>query len=132
MSSTINERLSNSYNETPYHSHPFPQSTPAHLSAIAALFNVKSVPVERARILELGCASGGNIIPLALRFPQATIIGVDLSEAHIAEGKATIQHLGLKNITLMLMDLTEIQKISEHLIILSPMASTAGFHRKRR
>ncbi len=110
MSSTINDRLSDSYNETPYHSHPFPQTTPEHLAAVACLFNIKSVPVEQARVLELGCASGGNIIPLALRFPEALITGVDLSQAHIEEGQATIQRLGLKNITLKLMDLTQIQK----------------------
>lgn len=108
MSTIINERLSDSYNETPYHSHPFQQSTPEHLSAIATLFNVTSVPIEQARILEIGCASGGNIIPLALRFPQAKITGIDLSQVHIAEGQANVTRLGLENISLLERDLSKL------------------------
>lgn len=108
MLTTINERLSDSYNETPYHSHPFSQTAPEHLAAIATLFSVQPVPVERARILELGCASGGNLIPTAVRLPHAQITGVDLSSVHIAEGQATIERLGLKNITLQHMDLSKI------------------------
>lgn len=108
MSTTLNERLSDSYNETPYHSHPFPQTAPEHLAAIAMLFSVQSVPLERARILELGCASGGNLIPTAIRLPNAQITGVDLSSVQIAEGQATIERLGLTNITLLQMDLSKI------------------------
>ncbi|MDE2420879.1 MAG: class I SAM-dependent methyltransferase, partial [Gammaproteobacteria bacterium] len=110
MSVTLNQRLSASYNETPYQSHPFPQSTPEHLHAVAVLFGIKSVPIEHARILELGCASGGNLIPVAVRFPNAQIIGVDISSAHITEGQATITRLGLKNISLQHNDLTNIKK----------------------
>lgn len=108
MSTTINQQLSDSYNETPYHSHPFPQTAPEHLAAIATLFGVQAVPVERARILELGCASGGNLIPTALRLPHAHITGVDLSSVQIAEGQATIARLGLNNISLHHMDLSAI------------------------
>ncbi len=110
MSATLKERLSDSYNETPYQSHPFPQTAPEHLRAVAALFGITTVPVEHARILELGCASGGNLIPVAVRFPHAQIIGVDISSAHIAEGQATITRLGLKNISLQHNDLTNIKK----------------------
>jgi len=110
MSVTLNQQLSASYNETPYQSHPFPQSTPEHLHAVAVLFGIKSVPIEHARILELGCASGGNLIPIAVRFPHAHIIGVDISSAHIAEGQATITRLNLKNIKLQNKDLTNITK----------------------
>jgi methyltransferase-like protein len=49
-------------------------------------------------MLELGCAAGGNIIPLALRFPGARFRGVDLTERHVRDGKARIDALELKNI----------------------------------
>lgn len=54
-----------------YTSQPFFFSQPASLAAMAALYGVQTAPVEGARVLELGCASGGNIIPLAARFPNA-------------------------------------------------------------
>ena len=110
MSTTLNERLSASYNETPYQSYPFPQTAPEHLFAVAALFGVQSVPIEHARILELGCAAGGNIIPVAVRFPHAHIVGIDISTSHIAEGQATIARLGLNNISLQQNDLSSITK----------------------
>lgn len=110
MSAQLKEQLSASYNETPYQSHPFPQSAPEHLLAVASLFGIQGIPIEQARILELGCASGGNLIPMALRFPSAQLVGVDISSTHIAEGQATIARLGLNNITLHHNDLTDITK----------------------
>ncbi len=108
MSATLNEQLSATYNETPYYSYPFQQTVPEYLSAIATLFNVQSVPIENARILEIGCATGGNIIPMALRLPYAQFTGVDLSEVQIAKGQNSINQLGLNNISLHAMDLSHI------------------------
>ena len=51
-------------------------------------------------MLELGCASGGNIIPLALRYPAARFVGIDLAARHIAEGRARIAACGAGNIAL--------------------------------
>src|SRR5262249_945275 len=48
-----------------------------------------------------GCASGGNIIPLAVRFPGARFIGIDLSSRHVADGRSCIRELGLTNIELL-------------------------------
>ena len=106
----VNEKISHSYNETPYQSHPFGQTTPEHLFAIAHLFGVQAVPVEGARILELGCASGGNLIPTAVRLPHAHLVGLDLSTTQIAEGQATIERLGLGNISLQHADLSDVNK----------------------
>ncbi len=106
----VNEKISHSYNETPYQSYPFSQTTPEHLFAIAYLFGIQAVPVEGARILELGCASGGNLIPTAVRLPHAHLVGLDLSTTQIAEGQATIARLGLGNISLQHADLSDVNK----------------------
>ncbi len=37
-----------------------------------------------ARILEVGCGTGRNLVALARRFPRATLTGVDLSDAMLA------------------------------------------------
>lgn len=86
------------YNLVPYASLPFPQSQPPRLAALAAMFGIASPDVSRCSLLELGCASGGNIIPLAMRFPGSRFRGVDLAERHVREGNARIQALGLGNI----------------------------------
>ncbi|MBL8795763.1 MAG: methyltransferase regulatory domain-containing protein, partial [Planctomycetia bacterium] len=49
---------------------------------------------------ELGCAAGGNLIPMALGLPESSFHGVDLSQRQIDDGRRLIEQLGLKNIAL--------------------------------
>src|SRR5208337_2897993 len=89
-----------SYDETPYASAPLARQQPARIAAAALWFGLTTAPVRTARVLEIGCASGGHIIPLAALWPEARFVGVDLSPAQIAAGKARIERLGLGNIAL--------------------------------
>ncbi len=93
------------YDRLPYPSMPFPDTQPARLAAVAALFGIAAPAAERARVLELGCAAGGNIIPLAARFPGARFTGVDLSPRQVEDGRARIAALGLGNVELQQADL---------------------------
>jgi SAM-dependent methyltransferase len=96
------------YNIVPYTSVAFPQSQPARLAALGVLFGLSPPAVETARVLELGCAAGGNIIPHAQRFPRARFLGIDLSVRHVEEGRQRIASLGLGNIEIRQGDLTEV------------------------
>ena len=96
------------YDLVPYESKPFPQSQPTRLAAIAQIFGMNAKPVPKARVLELGCASGGNIIPLAMQYPDAEFIGVDLSRKQVAAGRSRITKLGLENIELQCKSFTEL------------------------
>lgn len=96
------------YDLLPYESKAFPQSQPARLAAMAKIFGMKPRIVTKARVLELGCAAGGNIIPLALQYLGAEFIGVDLSRKQVAAGRARIAKLGIKNIELQCKSFTEI------------------------
>jgi methyltransferase-like protein len=86
----------------------FPLSAPEHLATVAQLFGVSAPPIERARVLELGCSSGGNLIPFAARNPKAQVIGVDISQVQVDEGGERIKRLNLKNIGLVQGDLMNI------------------------
>lgn len=99
-------RTQASYDELPYVSHAFPQTHPARLAAIGTIFGLEMPAIETARVLEIGCASGGNIIPLASAYPKATFLGVDLSVTQIDDGKQRIEALGLTNIELRQQDIT--------------------------
>lgn len=88
------------YDEVPYESHPFSQTHPSRLFVIGTLFGLRPVPVQRCRVLELGCASGGNLIPMADMFPDSQFVGVDLSARQIEDGQKQVSELGLKNLTL--------------------------------
>jgi SAM-dependent methyltransferase len=101
------------YDLLPYPSMPITHTQPAHLAALARLFGASAPEVESARVLELGCAAGGNIIPLAARFPNASFTGIDLSHRHIADGGKRIAALAIDNIRLQQGDLTSLDFAGE-------------------
>lgn len=91
----------------PYTSHPFADTRPSHLAAIAGLLGFPAPDPRKARVVELGCASGGNIIPMAAQFPEARFLGIDLSPRHVDLARDRIAALGLTNIEVQQGDLGE-------------------------
>jgi hypothetical protein len=69
-----------SYGDVPYVSQPFPQTHPDRLATLGRLFGLTPAPIPRCRVLELGCASGGNLIPLAYQLPESEFVGVNPSK----------------------------------------------------
>jgi methyltransferase-like protein/SAM-dependent methyltransferase len=88
------------YDEVPYHSEPLLPTHPDSLATLAQLAGLTPPPVESCRVLELGCASGGNLIAMADAMPGARFVGIDLSPRQIAMGNEMVQRLGLDNIEL--------------------------------
>lgn len=89
--------LHNAYDQVPYRSLPFPQSHPDRLATIATLFGMSPTPLRQARILELGCSSGGNLLPIADQFSQSHCLGIDASARQIGLGNDVLQSSQLKN-----------------------------------
>lgn len=73
-----------SYATVPYTSLPYPRTHPDHLAAMARLRGVRARAPERAAVLEIGCGSGGNLLPMAAHLPEARFVGVDLSAEELA------------------------------------------------
>ena len=84
----------NSYDQVPYTSLSYSESHPDRLATIATLFGMQPPRVDRCRVLELGCASGGNLIPMAYGLPGSEFVGIDYSARQIAQGRATVAALG--------------------------------------
>jgi SAM-dependent methyltransferase len=95
-----------SYDELPYDSLPLPETQPDFLAAVARLHGFEAPDPRRARILELGCAQGGNLIPLAWRWPDAECVGVELSRVQAEAGAAFVDALGLRNVRILHGDLS--------------------------
>jgi SAM-dependent methyltransferase/methyltransferase-like protein len=104
----MSDAMRAAYDAAPYESRPFPASHIDHLAAIARFHGLSPAPVDRCRVLELGCASGGNLIPMADRFPRSTFLGVDLSPVQTAAGQPAIDGAGLTNVTLQARSITEL------------------------
>lgn len=94
----ISERLRDSYDAVPYTSRPIPQSHPDRLYVLARLHGLTPIEVGRCRVLELGAASGGNLLPMAAQLPQAEFVGLDLSERQVETASAAASALGLDNL----------------------------------
>ncbi|MFK7929280.1 MAG: methyltransferase regulatory domain-containing protein [Myxococcota bacterium] len=86
------------YERVPYSSRPFAYASAERLAVIGALFEVGVVPPSRARVLEIGCAGGGNLIPRAAEHPGGTFLGIDPAESHVREAQSIAFALGLTNV----------------------------------
>jgi SAM-dependent methyltransferase len=95
------------YDHTIYNSEPVKLAHPVHIGTIARFYGVTSQVPAKSRILEIGCGTGMNCIALAVSFPGADIIGIDLSREQIRLGQNTLQELDLKNIQLFQKDLLD-------------------------
>lgn len=98
------EALRQSYEQVPYTLSPHELSNPARFSVVARLFSLHCARVTTARVLELGCAAGGNLVPLAYSHPHAEFVGVDLADSHISRAKADAKRLALSNVTFIQSD----------------------------
>ena len=99
-----------SYDEVPYESSPFPDTQPAHLCTVARLFGLEAPEPSNSRVLELGSASGGNLMPLALDYPDSEFVGIDISSVQIAEGERQRKALGLDNLRLEALDIMQLDE----------------------
>lgn len=89
------------YKELGYKSYPFPFTTPAYLEAYGTLVGLNTPPAKTARVLELGATYGGNIISQAVHNPEATFVGIELSEDQVEKGNKIISDAKLDNISLI-------------------------------
>lgn len=108
MTANTNDVQQTIYSELGYKSMPFPYTTPATLEAYAALVGISAPNPKTARVLELGATYGGNIISQALFNPDATFVGIELSQEQVEKGNEVIANAGLTNVSLIQSDIASI------------------------
>lgn len=96
------------YEQQPYPDSIFHFTHPAHTGALAKLFGHPG-PADpaTARILDVGCGQGANLIRIARDLPGADCIGLDLAEVHIQQARRNAATAGLNNIQFIRADLLE-------------------------
>lgn len=97
-----------SYDQIPYGNRPCTSSHPDALATPATLFGMTPAPVDDCRVLELGCARGGNLIPMALSLPASEFTGIDLSSKQIEDAKRVAERLRLRNVRLHAMGVQDV------------------------
>jgi methyltransferase-like protein len=98
----------NAYDEFPYESKPFEGTHPNRLAAIGRLYGLRTAPPDRCRVLELGCAGGGNLLPMAAYLPGSEFVGVDLSAVQIEAAQRAAEMARLANVRFHAMSIADI------------------------
>ena len=93
------------YDIVVYPAFAYQNTHPGKLAAMAILHGLQPAPVDRCRVLEIGCNAAANLIPMAYGLPGSEFVGFDLAAAPIAYGQQKINELGLTNIEVLQADL---------------------------
>ncbi len=101
------------YDEVPYPSAVYSQTHPDRLAMHATLRGMSPAPVEKCRVLELGCGDGWNLIAMAHGLPGSEFVGIDLAETPVSRGNALASQIGLQNLSLRAMDVADAVELGE-------------------
>jgi methyltransferase-like protein/ubiquinone/menaquinone biosynthesis C-methylase UbiE len=106
----MNLSTQETYEDVPYPSYMHSQTHPDRLAVMAKLFGMNPAPLQKCRVLELGCGDGGGLIAFANSLPESEFLGIDLGAKHIEAGQQMINALELKNVKLTLLDAMKIDE----------------------
>lgn len=111
-------KLRDSYNTIDYPAQSYRESSIERLEIFARLCGLKPAPSQSAKLLELGCGSGMNLIPMAFRLPDSQFVGIDFSELNIKRAQRIAQELHLKNIEFLNADIfqSEIPRNCDYIV----------------
>jgi methyltransferase-like protein/2-polyprenyl-3-methyl-5-hydroxy-6-metoxy-1,4-benzoquinol methylase len=102
------QMLAAAYDEVPSPNLPMPSSSIEHLWTIARLRGLSTAEPGKARVLELGCASGQNLLPMAERNAGGQFLGIDFSPRQIEFARSSAREIGLENIDFRELNLAEL------------------------
>jgi SAM-dependent methyltransferase len=97
------------YDEVRYSNFPYAQTHPDRLATVGALHGLRTPDPSTARVLEIGCGAGGNIIAMAVSTPGITAVGVDLAATAVEEGRRAIEAVGIANAELRQGDISDLR-----------------------
>ena len=94
----ISSHAIDAYDRQPYTDHAYAETHPDRLAVVARLSGWDPPALGSARILELGCGRGGNLLPMATSLPGASLLGIDRSERQIDEAARIAREAGVGNV----------------------------------
>ena len=102
----MNEPVRELYSEKRYPALSHPVTDISRIAVTARLGGLQRLPLPAAsRVMEFGCASGHNLLPLAARYPKSEFTGLDFSDTAIRNARRASWEAGLENILFEVADL---------------------------
>jgi SAM-dependent methyltransferase len=101
------------YERLAYPGYAYPATHPARLEVVARLFALRPKAAAEARVLELGCGDGGNLLSLAQALPRARFLGIDAAASAVARGNELARAAGLENVELRCVDIATLPESGE-------------------
>ena len=101
------------YDAVRYSNFPYGQTHPDRLATVAVLYGLHPPDPFTARVLEVGCGAGGNLIAMAAATPGIRALGYDLAAGPVADGQRAIAEIGLPNVELRHGDVRELSGLGE-------------------
>lgn len=98
----------NPYDALPYTAWVQPYTCPARIAAVASLHGLVPYDTATARVLEIGCADGTNLISMATARPGLRCVGVDPSAVQIDHGRRVVDAIGATNVDLRVASVDDI------------------------
>jgi 2-polyprenyl-3-methyl-5-hydroxy-6-metoxy-1,4-benzoquinol methylase len=84
-----------------------PNTHPQKLKDAAHLFGLNTPDIQSAKILELGCAGGANLISIAKTLPNAELLGIDYSKTQIDIASLDTANAKLNNVRFLCEDISD-------------------------
>ena len=97
----------NPYDELAYVGRAYAETHPDRLATVGTLYGLTPAPVDRCRVLEIGCGDAANLLPLAYTLPGSEFLGIDLAAQPIERGRQQAAGIGLRNVRLEAMNILD-------------------------
>lgn len=94
-----------SYEDIPYDGQPIPATAPSALALCARFHGGPKAKRAGARVLEIGCGDGANLLPLAFHHPDYACVGIDTSARAIERAREGAAAIGCENVRFEEVDL---------------------------
>lgn len=106
------------YDDVPYDTEANSDTHPASMATLAALTRPAATPrsarvpalPSTARVLEIGCGNGENLLTAATYLPGARFVGFDLASTAIDAGCAAAKASGIENVELFAADIRDVRR----------------------
>jgi SAM-dependent methyltransferase len=115
-----------SYAEVPYPTPPVRCTHPEILAVVGALSGLRPAPVDRCRVLEIGCGDGGNLLSMACGLPGAEFVGIEPSAPALARAADAAEALGVRNVRFERKGVEELDEPPGSMTTSSPTACSPG------